>query len=88
MTRTALRDAIVVKNGVEDARLSEQFDFELDKVLNQGKLVCRDGNKIKVIKLLDERAKERIMKEITERKEEKKRKLRMEEEEYYNSIRY
>lgn len=88
LTSSALREAIVMKNGVEDAQLAEQYDFQLDKIINQGKLVCKDGNKLKLIKLLDERAKVRILEEIKQRKSEKEKKRRMEEEEYYNSIAY
>ena len=88
LTRSALRNAIVLKDGKEDPRLAEEYDFQLDKILNQGKLVCLDGNKIKLIKLLDERAKVRILEEIKQRKIEKDKKRRVEEKEYYNSIGY
>ena len=88
LTRKALRTEIVVKNGKEDQRLSEEFDFQLDKALNQGKIVCQDGNKIKLIKSLDERAKVRILEEIKQKKEEKDKKQREAELEYYNKISY
>ena len=88
LTRKALRTEIVMKNGKEDQRLSEEFDFQLDKALNQGKLVCQDGNKIKLIKSLDERAKVRILEEIKQKKEEKDKKQREAELEYYNKLSY
>ena len=88
LTRKALRTEIVVKDGKEDQRLSEEFDFQLDKALNQGKLVCQDGNKIKLTKSLDERAKVRILEEIKQRKEETEKKQREAELEYYNKLSY
>ena len=50
--------------------------------------MCQDGNKIKLTKSLDERAKVRILEEIKQRKEEKDKKQREAELEYYNKLSY
>ena len=69
LTKAALSEA-VFKSANKDilSKLKEGYEQQLAKMIAQAKLVVLDGNKVKLFRLLDERAVARFKAEAAERK--------------------
>ena len=61
MTKAQLRENVLNSRGIDMvSKIEKDYDVQLQKMLDQSKLVVLDGNKVKLYRLLDERAKARI----------------------------
>ena len=61
MTKAQLREKVLNYRGKDMmSKIEKDYDVQLQKMLDQSKLVVLDGNKVKLYRLLDERAKARI----------------------------
>ena len=65
LTLQQLKEDVVRKDADEDLakQHEEAYDNELQSMLKKGKLVCMDGNKVKLVRSLDPRALARIQEE-------------------------